>query len=71
MSDGGVVLWDFEGTLGEGPWRGSWSRCLWEVIAQNAPEMDVKLDSVRAFRREFPWHAADGAHPELCEPEAW
>jgi putative hydrolase of the HAD superfamily len=69
--DDGVVLWDFEGTLVEGPGHSSWSRCLFDVASEGAPELGVTLESMQAQRRLFPWHVEGGMHPELCDPDAW
>ena len=67
---GGVVLWDFEGTLAMRP--GLWSTCILEVLDEHVPAHAVSRDEVRAaIRNGFPWHRADEPHPELCEPEAW
>jgi putative hydrolase of the HAD superfamily len=66
-----VVLWDFDGTLVEGPGGSSWTGCLYEVVSRHAPELGVSLESVRAFRGVFPWHSDRGVHPELCDPDAW
>ena len=71
MVAGGVALWDFERTLVEGPGASSWTGCLYEVVSEYAPEVGVTLESVRAFRGAFPWHAEGGSHPELCDPVAW
>src|SRR5262245_31970641 len=67
----GIVLWDFAGTLGEGPGSGSGSRALWEAISVCEPDLRCSLEAVRGFRRHFPWHAAVTAHPDLLSPEAW
>ena len=69
MSDG-VVMWDFDGTLAARP--GLWSMCALEVLDEHAPGHGASRDELRAVLRDgFPWHRADEAHLELCEPDAW
>jgi putative hydrolase of the HAD superfamily len=67
---GGLVLWDFDGTLAERP--GMWRGCLVEVLEAHEPGAPADADALIPFLRDgFPWHRPDVAHPELCEPEAW
>jgi len=67
---GGVVMWDFDGTLATRP--GLWSTCLLEVLDEHAPGHGASRDELRAALRDgFPWHRASEPHPELCEPDAW
>jgi putative hydrolase of the HAD superfamily len=69
MSDR-VVMWDFDGTLATRP--GLWSTCVLEVLDEHAPGHRASRDELRAALRDgFPWHRADEAHLELCEPDAW
>jgi putative hydrolase of the HAD superfamily len=66
-----VVLWDFEGTLGQGPSGGSWSQSLIDVAREHAPNLSLTLADAHASRGRFPWHQPAVTHPELNEPEAW
>ena len=66
----GLVLWDFDGTLAERP--GRWRSCLVETLDEHEPGHTVEAAALIPFLRDgFPWHRAEVAHPELCEPEAW
>ena len=67
---GGVVMWDFDGTLATRP--GLWSMCMLEVLDEHVPGHAVSRDDVRAaLRNGFPWHRADEPHLDLCEADAW
>jgi putative hydrolase of the HAD superfamily len=68
--DGGVVMWDFDGTLA---WRpGMWGACVLEVLDEQAPEHAGTLERIRADLRDgFPWHRPDRPHPELADPQRW
>jgi putative hydrolase of the HAD superfamily len=67
---GGVVLWDFDGTLA---WRpGLWGGCVLEVLDELAPGHTAELAHVRStLRGGFPWDRHEQPHPELSAPDAW
>ena len=67
---GGVVLWDFDGTLA---WRpGLWGGCVLEVLDELAPGHTAELAQVRSgLRGGFPWDRHEQPHPELSAPDAW
>lgn len=65
-----TVLLDFDGTLALRP--GLWGACVLELLDEEEPGHGIALEAIRAGLRDgFPWHRADVAHPELCEPDAW
>jgi putative hydrolase of the HAD superfamily len=67
---GGLVLWDFDGTLAERP--GMWRTCLVETLDEHEPEHRITTEALIPYLRSgFPWHRPDVPHPELCTPEAW
>jgi putative hydrolase of the HAD superfamily len=67
---GGLVLWDFDGTLAERP--GMWRACLVETLDEHEPGHRVTAEALIPYLRDgFPWHRPDVPHPELCTPEAW
>jgi putative hydrolase of the HAD superfamily len=67
---GGVILWDFDGTLARRP--GNWGACLVETLDEHEPGHAFTLDAVRPLLRDgFPWHAPQTPHPELCAADAW
>jgi putative hydrolase of the HAD superfamily len=70
MTDRGVLLWDFDGTLA---WREhNWRGAVVDVLDEHYPGHGVDPIELRAFLSEgFPWHRPDMAHPELSEPSAW
>jgi putative hydrolase of the HAD superfamily len=67
---GGVVLWDFDGTLA---WRpGLWGGCVLEVLDELAPGHTAELEKVRAvLKGGFPWDRHTEPHPHLSSPDAW
>lgn len=68
---GGVVLWDFDGTLAHRH-RGQWGACLLEVLSDIEPDHGVTIDDIRPHVRSgFPWHEHADGHPHLSDPEAW
>jgi putative hydrolase of the HAD superfamily len=71
LSERGVLLWDFDGTLAERP--GLWGACLIEVLDERMPGHGLSADDVRPFLRDgFPWHEHDTPHPELSvSSDAW
>jgi putative hydrolase of the HAD superfamily len=67
---GRVILWDFDGTLGERP--GGWSGLLAETLAAEAPGNDLGPEAFEPhLRTGFPWHDWRAAHPTWETSEAW
>jgi putative hydrolase of the HAD superfamily len=67
---GRVILWDFDGTLGERP--GGWSGLLAETLAAEVPGSDLGPDDfAHHLRAGFPWHDWRTAHPTWKTPESW
>ncbi len=65
-----TVLLDFDGTLALRP--GLWGACVLELLDEAEPDHGIALEAIRAGLRDgFPWHRAEVAHLELCEPDAW
>lgn len=53
-----VLLWDFDGTLGEGV--GGWSGALLAAVERHAPGLGLTPEQVRPqLQRGFPWHTPD------------
>lgn len=68
--DAGVLLWDFDGTLGERP--GKWSAAVLDAISEELPAHGCTMAMVsEVLSAGFPWHVPEVAHPELAGPEAW
>ena len=66
----GVVLWDFDGTLGHRP--GRWSGCCIEALDRHLPGHGIRPDQiVPLLSTGFPWHSPDVSHPHLCDSRAW
>lgn len=67
---GGVILWDFDGTLGERP--GGWSGLLAETIEVELAGSGLGADDLRLhLTAGFPWHDWRTAHPEWDTTTAW
>jgi FMN phosphatase YigB (HAD superfamily) len=67
---GGMVLWDFDGTLGHRP--GRWSGCVIEALDRHSPGHGATPEDVVPLLSEgFPWHTPEVAHPELRDEGAW
>jgi HAD superfamily hydrolase (TIGR01549 family) len=75
VSEGRVILWDFDGTLGyrgPGAVRTGFTACLIEELDLHYPDHTVELADLRPHLASgFPWHDPDRPHPELCDAEAW
>lgn len=66
----GTLIWDFDGTLGRH--EGAWSACMLEAVHVHEAGHGVDDDDLRQHLSQgFPWHEADVAHPELCDPVKW
>lgn len=53
-----VLLWDFDGTLGERV--GGWSGVLLAAVERIAPGLGLTPEQVRPhLQRGFPWHTPD------------
>jgi putative hydrolase of the HAD superfamily len=66
----GVLLWDFDGTLGVR--QGKWSLVLLEALDSTAPGSGFTRAEIAAeLSSGFPWHEHGRGHPELCDPDAW
>lgn len=69
-SGGGVIFWDFDGTLAERP--GLWSMSLIEVLDHHEPGHRFVRDDVRPLvRQRFPWNRHDQPHGHVGDPAAW
>jgi putative hydrolase of the HAD superfamily len=67
-----LAIWDFDGTLAHRRGETGWSILLAETLDAEEPGHAHSAETFRPHLREgFPWHNAEVAHPELCEPEAW
>lgn len=65
-----VLLWDFDGTLGERP--GKWSGTLLAALDSTAPGHGFSRAEIAAeLSSGFPWHDYQNGHPELTDPDAW
>ena len=66
----GVLIWDFDGTLGyrEGPW----SSALLTVLESSGahPGFDARRLHTE-LRAGFPWHTPNASHENLSSPEQW
>lgn len=70
MADRGVILWDFDGTLGERP--GGWSGLLVEALDAEMPGHAFTAGDFHTHLLSgFPWQAWQVAHPEWITTEAW
>ncbi len=70
MAQGRVILWDFDGTLGERP--GGWSGLLTETLEAEVVGSSFSADDFRPhLGTGFPWHDWQTAHPEWNTSEAW
>ena len=64
-----TILWDFDGTLVEGP---GWGKVLIRVLDEEYPGHRITREQIRVFLLEgFPWHNPERYHPELCDPTCW
>ena len=64
-----TILWDFDGTLVEGP---GWGKALIRVLDEEYPGHSITREQIRVFLLEgFPWHNPERHHPELGNPTEW
>lgn len=67
---GGVVLWDFDGTLGYRD--GLWSACAIEVLDEHMPGHGVTVEMVReSFKGGYFWNRHEQPHTHLADPDDW
>jgi putative hydrolase of the HAD superfamily len=67
---GGVIFWDFDGTLAHRP--GMWRGCLLTALAAVDPGHVASEDAIRRGLSDgFPWHAPSVAHLEMRTSEQW
>ncbi len=78
MDARGVILWDFDYTLGyrgvlaENEHRQPWATCLIEVLDALEPGHEIGVQDIRPHLRDgFPWHRHADPHPELSDASAW
>lgn len=73
MTEGGVVFWDFDGTLGFGPHGpSSWRPCLIEALDQLHPGHSVTAADLRRFtKNRYPWSNPHVAHTHLMSGAEW
>ncbi|OIV39328.1 hypothetical protein BIV57_00315 [Mangrovactinospora gilvigrisea] len=70
MTGNQVLLWDFDGTLGQRP--GRWSGTVLEVLDAEYPGHGYQRAQIAAVLSSgFPWHTPDTAHPHLADSRAW
>ena len=70
MAGGGLILWDFDGTLARR--EGLWSGCMLEVLDEREPGHGLTRELIRAqMRGRYPWNSPEQPHEHLCDPEAW
>jgi putative hydrolase of the HAD superfamily len=70
MNLGRVILWDFDGTLGERP--GGWSGLLAETLDAELAGSGLGADDFRPhLEAGFPWHDWRTARPGWDSAEAW
>ena len=66
----GVLIWDFDGTLGYR--EGLWSSALLAVLEEEDRDHGFDARRLRAeLRTGFPWHTPNVSHEELSSPEQW
>jgi putative hydrolase of the HAD superfamily len=67
---GGVIVWDFDGTLAERP--GMWRETMKDVLDWHEPGHGVTSELLRPFLQAgFPWDSPEVPHPELSEAASW
>jgi putative hydrolase of the HAD superfamily len=69
-SAAGVLIWDFDGTLAERPYR--WSGAVDDALTEVAgPHGFSRAEIRKALERAYPWHEPEVAHPELATADDW
>lgn len=78
MDGQGVILWDFDYTLGfrgelaENEQRQPWATCLIEVLDAHEPGHAIGVQDLRPHLHDgFPWNRHADPHPELCDADVW
>lgn len=67
---GGVLLWDFDGTLAVRPRM--WATACAEALRSRDARVDTYIDELdRHFGQGMPWHRPERAYPDLDTPERW
>ncbi|MEY9930616.1 putative hydrolase of the HAD superfamily [Catenulispora sp. GP43] len=70
MAGIGVLLWDFDGTLGERP--GMWSGALLQALDGAAVGHGLERSDIAGqLSAGFPWHEHEVGHPHLNSPDLW
>jgi len=65
-----VLIWDFDGTLGERP--GHWSGAVRDALTDVLGSHRFSQAHISAeLSIGFPWHEPDLPHPLLADPDAW
>lgn len=65
-----VLLWDFDGTLGQRP--GHWSGAVLEALDASRPGHGYQQAQIaKVLWTGFPWHDPDTVHLHLGDPNAW
>ncbi len=68
---GGLLLWDFDGTLAYRQ-GGMFSAALLETLQGMGRAEGVSIEQLRPYLQAgFPWHTPDRLHPDLCGADAW
>jgi putative hydrolase of the HAD superfamily len=66
-----LLIWDFDGTLGYRD-GGMWSGSLMELLATEAPEVEVAQETLSAHLREgYPWHTPEVPHTDVRDADDW
>lgn len=69
MTDGPVLLWDFDGTLGTR--NGIWGTAI-QAAASEAGYRDIPLDRIRSgLKSGFPWHTPEVGHAYQSAHDWW
>lgn len=67
---GGVLLWDFDGTLAARPRM--WASACVEALRSLDARIDIAVDELdRRLGQGMPWHRPGCAYPDLDTPERW
>ena len=70
MSERGLILWDFDGTLGYN--EGKWSANIVEIALREFPACGLTIETVRPLMtRGFPWNEHEQPHVGWTAQEWW